>query len=58
MFEFNSECFFQTSGTAIGIKMAAAYANIVMSIFERNLLAGSCNKPLVWFCYIDDIFTI
>ena len=58
VFEFNSECFLQTSGTAIGTKMAPAYANIVMSIFERNLLTGSCNKPLVWFRYIDDIFAI
>ena len=49
VFEFNSECFLQTSGTIIGTKMAPAYANIVMSIFERNLLTGSCNKTLVWF---------
>ena len=49
VFEFNSECFLQTSGTAIGTKMAPAYANIVMSIFERYLLTGSCYKPLVWF---------
>ena len=58
VFEFNSECLLQTSGTAIGTKIAQAYANIVMSIFERNLLTGSCNKPLVWFRYIDDIFAI
>ena len=38
--------------------MAPAYANIVMSIFECRLLTGSCNKPLVWFRYIDDIFAI
>ena len=38
VFEFNSECFLQTSGTAIGTKMAPAYAKIVMSIFECNLL--------------------
>ena len=38
--------------------MAPAYANIVMSIFERKLLTGSCNKPLVWFRYIDDIIAI
>ena len=42
VFEFNSECFLQTSGTAIGTKMAPAYANIAMSIFERKLLTGSC----------------
>ena len=38
--------------------MAPAYANIVMSIFEHNSLTGSCNKLLVWFRYIDDIFAI
>ena len=58
VFEFNSECFLQTSGTAIGTKMAPAYANTAMSIFECKLLAGSCNKPFVWFRYIDDIFAI
>ena len=58
MFEFNSECFLQASGTAIGTKMATAYANIAMSILERNLLTGSCIKPLVWLHYIDDILAI
>ena len=56
--EHNSECFLQTSGTAIGTKMAPAYANIVMSIFERILLTVSCSKPFVWFPYIDYIFAI
>ena len=32
VFEFNSECFLQTSGTAIGTKMAPAYANIHVNI--------------------------
>ena len=58
VFEFNSECFLQASGTAIGTKMAPAYANNAMSIFVRKLLTGSCNKPFVWFRYIDDIFAI
>ena len=58
VYEFDSMCFLQTSSTAIGAKMAPAYANIVMYIFEHNLLTGSCNKPLVWFRYIDDIFAI
>ena len=38
--------------------MAPVYANIVMSILERNFLTGSCNKALVWLRYIDDIFAI
>ena len=58
VFEFNSECLLQISGTAIGTKMASAYANIVISIFERKLLTGSCIKPLVWFRYINDMFAI
>ena len=39
--QFSSECFLQTSGTAIGTKIAPAYASIDMSIFQRNLLTGS-----------------
>ena len=58
VFEFNSECFLQTSGTTIGTKTAPAYANIAMSIFERKLLTGSCDKPLMWLRYIDDILAI
>ena len=58
MFEFNSKCFLQTSGTAIGTNMAPAYAKIVMSIFGRNLQTGSCSKTLVWLRYIDDILAI
>ena len=58
MLEFNSECFLQTSGTAIGTNMAPAYANIVMSKFERKILTGSCNKPFVWIRYFDDIIAI
>ena len=38
VFEFNTKYFIQTSGTAIGTKLASAYANLCLSIFERNLL--------------------
>ena len=38
--------------------MVTAYVNIVMSIFEVNLLTGSCNKQLVWFRYLDEIVAI
>ena len=56
VFEFNSECFLHTSGTAIGTKMAPDYDNIAMSTFERKLLIGSCTKQLVGVRYIDDNF--
>ena len=58
VFEFNSEHFLLTYGTAIGTKMAPAYANIAMSMLERNLLTGSYSNPSVRFRYIDDIFAI
>ena len=58
VFEFNSEYFLQLSGTAIGTKLAPAYANIFMSVFERALLSGTCNQPFSWLRYIDDIFVI
>ena len=38
VFEFNYEHFLQTSDIAIGTTIAAANANIVMSILERNYI--------------------
>jgi len=58
VFEFNSEFFLQLSGTAIGTKMAPAYANAFMHIFERGLLSTATLLPDKWFRYIDDIFLI
>ena len=58
VFEFNKEYFIQTSGTAIGTKLAPGYANLFLSIFERNMLIQYPTKPSIWLCYIDDIFMI
>ena len=58
VFEFNKEYFIQTSGTAIGSKLAPSYANLFSSIFERDLLDQYPIKPSIWFFYIDDIFMI
>ena len=46
----------QTHGTAMGPKMAVAFANIFMSAIETEIIRLSSNKPLVWKRYIDDIF--
>ena len=35
--EFNKEYFIQTSGTVIGTKLAPGYANLFLSIFERDM---------------------
>ena len=56
VFEFNKEYFIQTSGTAIGTKLAPSYANLFSPIFERDLLDEYPIKPSIWLRYIDDIF--
>ena len=50
--------FIQTSGTAIGTKLAPGYANLFLSIFERNMLNQYPIQPSIWLPYIDDIFMI
>ena len=58
VFEFNNKYFIQTSGTAIGTKLALGYANLFLSIFERNMLYQYRIKPSIWLRYVDDIFMI
>ena len=57
-FEFNGKNYLQTHGTAMGTKMAVAFANIFMAEVETEILNQSAFKPLVWKRYIDDIFSI
>ena len=57
-FEFENNYYLQLHGTAMGTKMAPAYANLSMGDLEQNLLAQSPLKPLVWWRYKDDIFMI
>ena len=44
--------------TAMGTKMAVAFANIFMGKVETELLNRSAFKPLVWKRYIDNIFSL
>ena len=39
----------------MGTKMAAAFANIFMSVVETEILNLGKTKPLEWKRYIDDI---
>lgn len=55
-FEFNGEFFQQTCGTAMGTKMAPAFATIFMHKLEQAFLNTQTYKPLTWIRYIDDIF--
>ena len=55
-FEFDNNYYIQLHGTAMGIHMAPAYANLFMGDLERKLLAQSPLKLFIWWRYIDDIF--
>ena len=57
-FEFDNNYYIQLDGTAMGTRMAPAYANLFMGDLERKLLAQSPLKPFIWWRYIDDIFMV
>ncbi|XP_071802657.1 uncharacterized protein [Asterias amurensis] len=57
-FTFSDRHFLQVQGTAMGTKMAPSYANLFMSQLEDRLLSSAPNRPLVWWRFIDDIFSI
>ena len=57
-FSFNGRNYLQTHGTAMGTKMAVAFANIFMSEVETEILKASDTKPLQWKRYIDDGFSL
>ena len=42
----------------MGTKMAVAFAVTFMAHIEKQLLATSPHKPLVWKRFIDDIFSV
>ena len=48
----------QIHGTAMGTKMAVAFANIFMAKVETEILNQSASNPLVWKRFIDDIFSL
>ena len=56
--EFNGEHYLQKFGTAIGSKLAPAYANTFMGKLEAKIVANSPHKPLHYRRYTDDIFLI
>ena len=57
-FQFNGENYLQTHGTAMGTKMAVAFANIFMADFETKLIRQSRIKPTEWKRYIDNVFSL
>jgi len=57
-FQFADRMYHQVQGTAMGTKMAPAYANIFMAELEEKLLENSTTDPYLWKRYIDDILCI
>ena len=58
-FQFNGRNYLQIHGTAMGTKMAVAFANIFMADIETQIDSQSVAvKSTVWKRYIDDIFPL
>jgi len=57
-FQFADQMYHQVQGTAMGTKMAPAYANIFMAELEEKLLQNYPTQPVIWKRYIDDILCI
>ena len=57
-FEFNEKYYLQIFGTAMGSKLAPAYANTFMGRLEAAILDSSPTKPTYYRRFIDDIFMI
>ena len=56
-FQFTEKNYVVPHGTAMGTKMAVAFANIFMGKVESQILERSAKKPVSWKRYIDDIFS-
>ena len=57
-FQFADKMYHQIQGTAMGTRMAPAYANLFMADLEEKLLDQYHVKPTLWKRYIDDILII
>ena len=57
-FEFDGKSYIQLQGTAMGTKLAPAYANIFMGKLEHTILSSAPLQPTYYKRYIDDILII
>ena len=55
-FEFDNNHFIQLHGTAIGMRMAPAYANLFTHDLEEKRLTQFPLEPYIWWRYINDIY--
>ena len=57
IFKFNGDHYIQTQGTAMGTRMAPAYANIFMYTIEEKIIE-QLPEIILWRRFIDDIICI
>ena len=57
-FQFMEGHYLQTHGTAMGTKMAVAFANIFMAKIETEILSKTRHKPIAFKRFIDDVFCL
>ena len=57
-FQFNGKDYLQTHGTAMGTKIAVAFANIFMAKIEKEILRKSTTKPIFCKRLIDDVISV
>ena len=57
-FVFNNEYYLQIKGTAMGKKVAPAYANIFMANWEEEVFSKCRVKPAHYYRYLDDVWGI
>ena len=57
-FPFSDLNFVQKHGTAMGPKNACSYADFAMDIIDEKAKFGGPIKPMLWWCYRDDIFEL
>ena len=57
-FQFMEGHYLQTHGTAMGTKMAVAFANIFVAKIETEILSKTKNRPIAFKRFIDDVFCL
>lgn len=53
-FQFNDKYYLQVKGTAMGKKLALAYANIFMAAWEKRALQTVPKKPAQYYRFFDE----
>ena len=57
-FQFNGKNYLETRRTAMGTKVAVAFANIFMTKVQTKLLKKRAKKPICWKRYIGNVFSL